>query len=205
MNRYPSPEEETRDTLGRRIAELVATAGIGAIISVGLAGGSVWLLWSWVAWAATLVGAVFIALDERRLWRLGARAWETSQWELLRKREYRRREGIFLDYTLGPPELDHGDDDRPWQSVTIRLVQHGSGPLNEGSIREVEYYFGKKFEEGKTTRQNAVDGFCYKTELYGSALVLGRVIFKNWYERPLFVEQYISLPGLGPDVEHAQG
>ncbi|MEU2198891.1 pYEATS domain-containing protein [Isoptericola sp. NPDC019482] len=195
MDRYPRPFDPTRDSVARRVAEWFAAAGVSSLLAlaVALAAGGVkpvaWVL----AGGVTLVGVGLIVSDERRLRRLDDRDWTTDRWNLLRENEYRQRQGVFLTHTA-TATTSPTDDGRKWWTVSVQLVQHGDGPLSGGTVKEVEYSFGPRFEEGRVTRQNPQDDFRYETALYGPLLVLGRVVFTNRLKRPLIVERYIDLP-----------
>lgn len=150
----------------------------------------------WISVGLLVGGLLVIGGDEMRLRRLDARALTTDQWHYLRDTEYDRRQGVFLTHTLVPtsPPRDSDRQDEQWWSVTVELAQHGEGPLSRGQVKEVEYTFGPKFTEGPVKVQRPKDRFSYTTDLYGSLMVLARVVFQNPIKRPLLVERYISLP-----------
>ncbi|WP_426515648.1 hypothetical protein ACPPVQ_13655 [Diaminobutyricibacter sp. McL0618] len=193
MDRYPSPLDSTRDTGLRRIAELVAAAGVSGVLALAFAAGEVHPVGWVITGGLIVVGGVMIAYDERRLRRLDARAWTTDQWDLLRENEYRRRQGVFLTHTA-TPALGNSDDDRNWWTVNVQLVQHRTGPLSDDKIKEVEYSFGPQFTEGPVKAQSRQDSFGHETKLHGPLLVLARVVFRNPFKRPLLVERYIDPP-----------
>jgi hypothetical protein len=80
-------------------------------------------------------------------------------------------------------------------------MQHREGPLSEGRVKEVEYVFGERFQEGPFRWQDPTDGFAYSTTIYGPLLVLARVVFKNRLRRPLLIERYVDLPEDGESKE----
>ena len=193
MDRYPSPLDSTRDTVFRRIAELIAAGGVSGVLALAFVAADVNPIGWWIAFGLIFVAVIMISWDEVRLRRLDARAWTTDQWDLLRENEYRRRQGIFLTHsvTLAP---DSSEEDRNWWTVRVQLVQHQTGPLSEGTIKEVEYSFGPQFTEGPVKTQSRQDSFAYETRLHGPLVVLARVVFRNPFKRPLLVERYIDLP-----------
>ncbi len=174
---------------------MLLAGGVGGLVTVGLAAAASTVPPSnwWIVGALILVGIVLLGINWLRRRQLDARVWDTEQWDHLRQNEYRRREGLFLIHSAIPYQHPT-DDTREWWTVTIQLAQHGSGPLSNEEIKHVVYSFGPKFDEGPHPRQNPQDNFRYETELHGSVLVLGRVIFKSWRKRPLIVERYIDVP-----------
>ncbi|MFD1719450.1 hypothetical protein [Georgenia deserti] len=193
MDRYPSPVDSTRDTAVRRIAEYVFTAGVSVSFTLALVAGERDLVGLWITCVLTVVALIVILCDEGRLRRLDARAWSTDQWHYLRENEYRRRQGVFLTHSVTPAP-GRSDDNRKWWTARVHLTQHGSGPLSDSKIKEVEYSFGPQFTEGPVKAQHPHDNFGHETVLYGPLLVLGRVVFTNPLKRPLIVERYIDLP-----------
>ncbi|GAA1739156.1 hypothetical protein GCM10009809_38230 [Isoptericola hypogeus] len=194
MDRYPSALAPTRDTAPRRIAEVVGAAGLSSILALALSTSPVQPAFWWIAGGLTGLAAVVVICDEVRLFRFDAHAWSTDQWHLLRENEYRRRQGIFLTHGAEPTTSPDGDDGRPWWTVSVQLVQHRDGPLSAGTVKEVEYSFGRNFTEGPVKVQSPQDDFRYETDLHGPLLLLARVVFKNRWKRPLIVERYINLP-----------
>ncbi|MFI2102469.1 pYEATS domain-containing protein [Isoptericola sp. NPDC019693] len=195
MDRYPSPFDPTSHSFPRRVAEWLAAGGVSGLLALLIARDgappAAWVL----AGAVTVAGFVFVVHDDRRLRRLDERAWDTDQWHLLRDNEYRRREGVFLTHTATPAQVPGGSDDgRQWWTVSVQLVQHKDGPLSAGTVKEVEYSFGRQFTEGPVKTQSPRDGFRYETSAHGPLLVLARVVFKNRLKRPLIVERYVDLP-----------
>ena len=197
MDRYPKPIDPTRDTLPRRLADIAASAGAGGVVALLIGNTQVDQLAGLLSFGLLTVGAGYIVVDEVRLLRFDSRAWTTAQWHLLRQNEYRRREGIFLTHaaiTADPPPDTDGHPDVQWWKVTVRLAQHQTGPLSGAEVKEVEYSLGPRFTEGPVKVQGATGGFPYTTDLYGSLMVLARVVFRNRLKRPLLVERYIDLP-----------
>lgn len=193
MDRYPKPLDPTRDSALRRISEIGLGAGIAALLAFAASPEVATAGWI-IAWVTFVFGVAVILWDEIRLWQLDARAWSTDQWNLLRRRNYQLREGLFLVHWLDPI------DGHNWK-LTVRLMQHREGPLSEGRVKEVEYVFGEKFQEGPFRWQDPTDGFAYSTSIYGPLLVLARVVFKNRLRRPLLIERYVDLPEDGESKE----
>lgn len=196
MDRYPKPIDPTRGTLPRRLADIAASAGAGGVLALLVGNAQVDQFAGLLSLGLMTIGAGYIVVDEVRLLRFDSRAWTTDQWHLLRQNEYRRREGIFLIHTATPtdPPPDTDQPDVQWWEVTVRLAQHHAGPLSRAQVREVEYSLGPHFTEGPVKVQDATGGFPYTTDLYGSLMVLARVMFRNRLKRPLLVERYIDLP-----------
>lgn len=195
MGHYLTPSDPTRRSGLSLAGELITAGGVGGLVSLALAEvvGTVPPPGWGIAGALALVGLSLLLSDWLRQRHADARAWETEQWEHFRDEEYEKRGGIFLTHSLAPYRHPT-DDTREWWTATIQLVQHRSGPLSQGKVKEVVYSFGSNFEEGPSTRQNSEDNFRYETRLHGSVLVLGRVYFKSRLKRPLVVERYIDVP-----------
>ena len=194
MDRYPSALDTTQNPLWRRAANGVATASVSGVVSLAIAGGAVEPFGWWITIGLSVLAGAVIAGHEVLLRRRDAGAWTPNQWNLLRENEYRRRQGVFLTHTAAPA-LTPRDDGRTNWTITLQLVQHGTGgPLSEGAIDYVEYAFGAKFTEGSTPVHGPRDNFRYTTDLYGPLLVLARIVFKNPLKRPLIVERYVDLP-----------
>lgn len=192
MDHYPSPFEPTRDVLWRRALEWIAAAGISGLLALAVTSGEVRTV-AWLFASAATVGSLIpIGIHEVRLASLNKRAWTSDEWQLLRENEYRRRQGVFLTYSLAP--VEGGDEGRNWWRATFRLVQHGAGPLSRGEVKEVEYSFGPRFSEGIVTAQSPKNEYGWETNLHGSVFVVARVKFSNPLKRPLLVEQYVVVP-----------
>ena len=192
MEHYGNPFEGTSKSRLRRSADVLFAAGLGAVLACFVAGATVagWL----IAVVPTAAALGFITVNEFRLNGLNERTWGPEQWDLLREDEYRRRQGVFLTHTA-TRSVTRRDDGRTVWYVTLRLAQHNQGPLSEGRIKRVEYAFGDKFTEGSPVIvQSPANNFAYSTDMHGPLMMLARVVFENWYKRPLIVERYVDLP-----------
>ncbi len=109
---------------------------------------------------------------------------------------YQRNQGLFLVHKAATPSRYPGQK----ADVTIRLAQHGDGPLSKGTVASVEYVLGKQFEDHARVRTNPRDGFALEESLYAPLLVLARVGFTDGTP-DLLLERYINFPGDGG--EHA--
>lgn len=194
MDRYPSLGDATRDSWLHRISEWFVTAGVGALVAIAtiaLSGGPSGPIGWVLATVVILLGSAGFCLDNLRNRRLDAREWSEGDFHLLREKEYGKRGGIFLTHTAVPSSRTDGN--KEWWKVAVHLVQHRTGPLSDGAVKEVLYSFGPKFKERPVRSLSPQDGFRYETEMYGPVLVVGRVVFKNLRKSPLILVHYIDI------------
>jgi hypothetical protein len=149
-----------------------------------------WSLFSWLV--AGLGAAVLIGLTVRR----GLRGPTCeSRSAVLGLAE--RGAGAPLQGERGTLPRSHlGASPEPGQvaDVTIRVAQHGRGPLTAGEVKPVEYTFGPRFQKRSIVRNNASEDFAYTTSMYDQMLCLAKVYFTNG-RPPLTLDRYINFEG----------
>jgi hypothetical protein len=115
----------------------------------------------------------------------GRRAAELEQ---LRSQEYKRTSGLFLSHTWRPSQIAGQQAD-----ITIRLHQHGSRPLPEGKVSQVEYELGRKFFPEPVIKTDPRDDFRLDVSAYAPVLCLARVHFTT-NRAPLELFRYLDFP-----------
>ncbi len=111
-------------------------------------------------------------------------SWEGR--EAYRKRRYAENHGLFLVHTWRPSRSPDQVAD-----ISIRLYQHGQGPMTAGKIKSVEYHLGSMFFKQTVTKTNSKDSFELKVAAYGPMLCLAKVNFDDGTP-PLELERYID-------------
>jgi len=107
--------------------------------------------------------------------------------EEYRVREYEKSQGLFIVHNCVSTRISGQVTD-----ITIWIHQHGNGPMSEGKIEKVKYYFGPMFFNGKSVvRIYSTDNFEMKISAYGSVLCLAQVFIENNSE-PILITRYIN-------------
>lgn len=113
----------------------------------------------------------------------------TPSWESLnqlRIDHYETNFGLFLVHDWVP-----SDEDGQVADVTLRLCQHGDGPLTRGEIQVVEYSLGPKFTNHSLVCTSAEDDYSVSVSMYGPMLCVAKVYFRD--KRPAVVlERYVN-------------
>lgn len=113
---------------------------------------------------------------------------ESSVGDLEQRRitKYQTSRGLFLVHTWRLSQSQGQVAD-----ITIRLHQHGEGPLSEGLVKNVEYELGRKFFERPVTKRNAKQNFRLDVSAYAPMLCLARVTLADG-NSPIYLERYID-------------
>ena len=112
--------------------------------------------------------------------------YSTESLEPLRVRKYEECYGIFLVHDWRPSRTKGQIAD-----IVIRLQQHGSGPISDGIIDNVEYILGPNFFSVPVIKNNAKQDFRLEVSAYGSFLCLAKIHFKDKRD-PILIERYIN-------------
>jgi len=115
----------------------------------------------------------------------------TPSWEMLngeRVARYERNQGLFLVHDWVPSDAEDQVAD-----VTIKLRQHGDGPLSRGDIRVVEYSLGPKFTNHSLVCASAADDFAIEVSMWGPMLCMAKVYFLDG-RPPLVLDRYVDFP-----------
>lgn len=111
-------------------------------------------------------------------------SWE--QLNVLRVARYQATRGLFLAHSWLPSETDGQVAD-----VRLHLLQHGHGPLTDGTIKAVEYTLGPKFSAHSIVRNNPEDGFALDVSMWGPMLCLAKVYFDD-SSMPILLDRYVD-------------
>jgi hypothetical protein len=114
----------------------------------------------------------------------------TPSWEELnrvRVARYEETRGLFLVHEWWTPSQEPGQV----ADVTIRLFQHGEGPLSRDAIRAVEYTLGPRFTDHSLVRSDPTNGYAIHVPMWGPMLCLAKIYFTDG-SRPLLLERYIN-------------
>lgn len=114
----------------------------------------------------------------------GSESWEER--ERKRVRIYQDNSGLFLIHTWR-----HSSKPGQVADIIIKLWQHGEGPLNQGTIKSVEYHLGSKFFDYTVVKTNRSSNFSLKVSAYGPMLCLAKVNFDDG-SPSLNLQRYIN-------------
>jgi len=114
-------------------------------------------------------------------------SWE--EMNTVRVGKYEANQGLFLVHSWKPSAL-------PDQvaEVTIRIIQHGRGPLTRSTVSGVQYTLGPNFTDHSRIITDPTTGFAIHEAMYGPMLCLAEVCFSDG-SAPLILERYVDFEG----------